>query len=45
MIHTFLLVAAVVLAIVAAFWNPPRVALGWLAIACIALSMMPGLPA
>lgn len=38
-IHLILIVFAVVLAVVGAFWNPaPRPHLGWLAVACLALA-------
>lgn len=37
-LHLIVLVFAFVLAVVAAFWNPPWVALGWLAVACLALA-------
>ena len=33
-VHLILLVFAFVLAVVGAFWNPPRVQLGWLGLAC-----------
>lgn len=39
-VHLILLVFAFVLAVVSAFWNPPRVTLGWLAIACLALAAL-----
>jgi hypothetical protein len=37
-IHLILLVFAFVLAVVGAFWNPPRATLGWLSVACLALA-------
>jgi hypothetical protein len=40
-LHLILLLLAFVLALVAAFYSPPRVALGWLAIACLALTQVP----
>ena len=39
--HILLLLLALVLALVAAFWNPPRVALGWLALASYVASQVP----
>lgn len=39
-LHLIILVFAFVLAIVGAFWSPPRVALGWLAVACLALAQL-----
>jgi hypothetical protein len=39
-LHLIILVFALVLAVVAAFYNPPRVSLGWLAIACLALAQL-----
>lgn len=38
--HLILLVFAFVLAVVGAFWNPPRPHLGWLAVAALALSFL-----
>jgi hypothetical protein len=38
--HLVILVFAFVLAVVAAFWNPPRWTLGWLAVACLALAQL-----
>jgi hypothetical protein len=36
--HVIVLVFALVLGVIGAFWNPPRVTLGWLAVACLALA-------
>jgi hypothetical protein len=40
-VHLILVLLALVLALVAAFYNPPRVALGWLAFACYMLAQVP----
>lgn len=36
-----LIVLALVLCAVSAFWNPPRVSLGWLGMAAYFLSLLP----
>lgn len=38
--HLIILVFAFVLAVVGAFYNPPRCTLGWLAVACLALAQL-----
>ncbi len=39
-VHLILLVFALVLAVVGAFWNPPQASLGWLAFACFVASVI-----
>ncbi len=45
-LQMFLLVVAAILAGIGAFFNPPRVTLGWLAVCLIAVALaVPGLTA
>lgn len=39
-LSALLVVAAFLLFLIGAFWNPPRVTLGWLGAACLTLALM-----